>query len=473
MKHRIESAIVLVGVLLLSAASARAQSTRSVRVGVGHTAIVTFKRAFINVRVPNPRIANVLTTTSRSITIVGVNPGDTDLVVNMPGGRFVRIRVMVTKVQIGALFRAVRRFLGAMEGVQPYLFGEWIIIEGKALTAKDYGRVVRATQLFGRKVKNYAGYTQSAVDDINKVLTAAGLTTVRATLISNMAFLEGAVGSKTEMAKVNKLIKTMNLKVNNLVSIGKGRQVLVEVKFVELQRSNNINFGLQLPAAITFSAGVEGQVPIYPSGGSQVTLNLKSPEDSNTVSLNLLFQSGKARMLAKPKLVCGSGEKAKFMVGGEVPIVVQTSNTFAVEYKPFGILLDIQPVADSRGNITAKLKAEVSEPDWSHAVSGFPAFITRKVETKVTMKEGSTLILSGLYTHKMSKAINKIPLLGHIPILGELFRSHQYQREKTNLVIFVTTRTITASHPWAIKQHKIGERRSWRFKRETEWEIFE
>ncbi len=457
----------------MGSAKARAQSTRSIRIGVGQTQTVSFRRTFETVHVLHPRIADVVAYTSRSVTVAGVSPGDTELLVKMPGGRTIRVRVYVTKVQISALFRAVRRFLGVMEGVQPYLFGDWIIIEGKALTARDYGRVMQATQLFGKKVKNFAGYTQSAVDDVNKVLTAAGLTTVRATLISNMIFLEGAVGSKTEMAKVIKVIQTMNLKVNNLVSIGKGRQVLVEVKFVELQRSNNINFGLQLPAAITFSAGLEGQVPIYPSGDSEITLNLKSPEESNTVSLNLLFQSGKARLLAKPKLVCGSGEKARFMVGGEVPIVVQTANTFAVEYKPFGIILNIEPVADSRGNITAKLKAEVSEPDWSHAVSGFPAFVTRKVETKVTMKEGSTLILSGLYTHKMAKAINKIPLLGHIPILGELFRSRQYQREKTNLVIFVTTRTITASHPWAVKHRKLADRRFWHFKRETEWEVFE
>ncbi len=73
----------------------------------------------------------------------------------------------------------------------------------------------------------------------------------------------------------------------------------------------------------------------------------------------------------------------------------------------------------------------------------------------------------------MAKAINKIPLLGHIPILGELFRSRQYQREKTNLVIFVTTRTITASHPWAVKHRKLADRRFWHFKRETEWEVFE
>ncbi len=462
---------VMVALLCIPATRVQAQR-RTVRVGVGLTTTVTFPRVFERVYVLNPEIADVVASTSRSVTIMGKRPGSTDLLVRIAGKQS-RIRVYVTKVAVSELYRAVRNFMGTMEGVKPYLFGEWVIIEGNALTAADYGRIVRATKLFGKRVKNFAGYTQSAIDDINKVLTAAGLTTVRATLIGNMAFLEGAVGSKTELEKVNKVIETLSVRVNNLVSIGKGRQVLVEVKFVELKRSRHVNFGLQLPAAITVSAMIDGLIPLYPAGGGQVNLNLKSPESAMTFSLNTLFQTGKARLLAEPKLVCGSGEKAKFMVGGEIPIVYQNQNSFSVEYKPFGIILEIEPVADSRGNITAKLKAEVSEPDFSKTIMSYPAFVTRRVETRVTMKEGSTLILSGLYSHRMAKTVHRFPLLGHIPVLGALFRSRDFQREKTSLVIFITTRTITASHPWVQKQKKLATHRAWRFKREVEWELFD
>jgi pilus assembly protein CpaC len=412
----------------------------------------------------------VVAYTKRSVTIVGVGPGDTELLVKMPG-RTVRVRVYVTKTKVSKLFRAVRNFLGPMEGVYPRLFGDWVILDGNALTAKDYGRVMKAAELFGDKVKNFAGYQQSAVKQINQVLTAAGLTTVRAHLIADMVFLEGAVGSKTELEKVKKVINTLNIKVNNLVSVGKGRQVLVEVKFIELKRNNHINFGLQLPSAISVSGAIQGDIPLYPAGGAEIKMQLQAPESAMSFQLNTLFQSGKARMLAKPKLVCASGEKAKFMVGGEIPIVHESVGSFSVEYKPFGIILNMEPVADSRGNITAKLKAEVSEPDFANSVKGYPSFITRRVQTRVTMKEGSTLILSGLYSHTMSKSINKFPLLGHIPILGELFKSRDYQRAKTHLVIFITTRTINAGHPWVAKHTKLSHHRYWRFKKETEWEI--
>ena len=444
---------------------------KTLNLGVGQSKTVRLKTEFINVHVLNPKVADVVAYTQKSVTVVGISAGDTELLIKLPN-RSVRVRIFVRKTDVTALFRAVRDFLGPMEGVYPRLLGDLVILDGRALTAKDYGRLKMATKLFGDKVKNYAGYRPSAVKQINQVFMAAGLTTVRAHLIADMVFLEGAVGSKTELEKVNKIIETLNLKVNNLISVGKGRQVLVEVKFVELNRNNHVNFGLQLPSAISASGAIMGQIGLYPTGNNEVTLNLQTPESAMTLQLNTLFQSGKARTLAKPKLICGSGEKAKFMVGGEIPIVHESQGSFSVEYKPFGIMLDIEPVADSRGNITAKIKTEVSEPDWAKAVRGYPSFITRRVDTRVTMKEGSTLILSGLYTHKMSKSINKFPLLGHIPILGELFKSRDYQKEKSHLVVFITTRTVHSGHPWMEKHTKLTNQRTWRFKDETEWEIF-
>jgi pilus assembly protein CpaC len=457
---------------LVGLAAAPAARAKTLNLGVGQSETIKFRRPFINVHVLNPKIADVVQYTTRSVTVVGINPGDTELLVKFTR-RTVRIRVYVTKVVVSKLFRAVKQFLGPVEGVFPRLFGDWVIIDGRALTARDYGRVMSAVKLFGAKVKNFAGYRPSAVKQINQVLTAAGLTTVRANLIANMVFLEGAVGSKTEMNKVKKVIETLNIKVHNLVSVGKGRQVLVEVKFIELKRSSHIKFGLQLPAAITVTGNIVGEIPLYPSGGSEVTLKLEAPESAMTLQLNTLFQSGYARLLAKPKLVCGSGEKASFMVGGEIPIVHESVGSFNVEYKPFGIILNIEPVADSRGNITAKLKAEVSEPDWAQAVKGYPAFVVRRVQTRVTMKEGSTLILSGLYSSKMSKVVHKFPLLGHIPILGELFKSRDYQREKTNLVVFINTRTIHSGHAYVQRHYKLSRHRLWKFKPAVEWEIFE
>ena len=120
-----------------------------------------------------------------------------------------------------------------------------------------------------------------------------------------------------------------------------------------------------------------------------------------------------------------------------------------------------------------KLYAEVSAPDWSNAIKGYPAFEKRYVDTTVTMQEGSTLILSGLYRNKGAKTVNKIPLLGHIPILGELFKSRAFIRGRSQLAVFITPRIVNPQHPWVRRTIRAVERRYHRFKRRIEWEIFD
>jgi pilus assembly protein CpaC len=449
-------------------------SEKLVRVGVGQSANVTAPRAVAQVHVINPRVADVVRLFGNGATVVGITAGVTEVHFTLATGKVHKVQVVVSAQQVSQLLTAVKDFLGPIEGVYPQMFGDLVIMDGKALTASDYGRVMRAVKLFGeKKIMNFAGYQPSAVDEINKMLDSAGLTTVKANLYGGMVYLEGAVGSEIEHKKVKSLVESLDLKVIDLLTVGKGRQVLIEVKFIELKKTTDINYGLSLPAAITASGNIQGTIRLWGAVQSQGALQLVAPEQSMTAQFNMLFKSGAARVLAKPKLVCGSGGKAKFMVGGEVPIVSCSMGSCSVTFKEFGIIMEVEPTADSLGNVTAKLKAEVSEPDYSLAVLNIPGFIKRLVETTVTMQEGSTLILSGLYTNKMSKTVQKIPLLGHIPILGELFKSRQFQREQTQLAIFITPRIINPQHPWVRRTIQTFDRRYHRFKRKVEWEIFD
>ncbi|MFL5440957.1 MAG: secretin, partial [Myxococcales bacterium] len=149
-------------------------------------------------------------------------------------------------------------------------------------------------------------------------------------------------------------------------------------------------------------------------------------------------------VLAQPRLLAASGEKAEFLAGGEVPILMVTQNQFNVQFKKFGVLLNITPTADRSGNIGTEIYAEVSDVDRSLSVraNGFdvPGFRTRNVKTSVTVKDGETIILSGLFNNAESKEVSKVPLLGHIPILGELFKSRSFADNKTELAIYVTPR---------------------------------
>jgi pilus assembly protein CpaC len=195
-------------------------------------------------------------------------------------------------------------------------------------------------------------------------------------------------------------------------------------------------------------------------------------------SLGFQANDGYGRLLAQPKLVCASGEKAEFLAGGEIPIPLITNNQFTVEYKEYGIILRIRPTADRSGNIQTEIEAEASEVDTSVAVAiggstSVPGFRTRKVKTNVTVRHGETIVLSGVFSHDEQKAVSKVPGLGHIPIIGELFKSRGFDSTKRELVIFVTPRIV---NPDSDKIHSMIEDVKQRYKQargEVNFNIFD
>ena len=161
-------------------------------------------------------------------------------------------------------------------------------------------------------------------------------------------------------------------------------------------------------------------------------------------AINLLINTGDAILLAEPRLSARSGGTAEFLAGGEIPVVTTSLTGTDVEYKEFGIILNVSPIVDDENNILATIYTEVSAVDLANAVDGVPAFITRKTTTDVSMRDGETLILSGLIDRSVGESIEKFPILGDIPILGALFRSTDWNNELTELVIFVTPTVFDA-----------------------------
>lgn len=160
-----------------------------------------------------------------------------------------------------------------------------------------------------------------------------------------------------------------------------------------------------------------------------------------TSRINLLVQNGDAYTIAEPILTCRNGGEAKFLAGGEIPIPVPGPNgTTTIEFKEYGIKLNIQPVADDTGTIATKLLTEVSRIDDSVSINGVPGLLTRRTETEMNVKELETIVISGLVNSENSKDVNKLPALGDLPVLGTLFRSTKFLNRKTELVVFVTPR---------------------------------
>ena len=165
------------------------------------------------------------------------------------------------------------------------------------------------------------------------------------------------------------------------------------------------------------------------------------------LSVGARFDDGHQRILSQPRLLCASGEKAEFTAGGELPILAATQNQFAVEFKKFGIILQVTPTARPGGLISTDVYAAVSDVDRSLSVraNGFdvPGLRLREVRTSVAVQDGETIVLSGLFSYDEAKEVSKVPLLGSIPILGELFKSRQFIDRKTQLAIYVTPRLVS------------------------------
>jgi pilus assembly protein CpaC len=171
------------------------------------------------------------------------------------------------------------------------------------------------------------------------------------------------------------------------------------------------------------------------------------PFDRLAADLELLVKNGKAKILSNPSLTAASGGKASFLVGGEVPIpMAQAQGQVTVDWKEYGVKLDIAPTVMDNGKISLKLSPEVSTLDYNNGVRinnfSIPALSSRKTDTQIVLQDGQSLLIGGLLQNQDVKHIEKLPLLGDIPVLGELFKSSGFQTDQTELTIMVTPRLV-------------------------------
>ncbi len=164
---------------------------------------------------------------------------------------------------------------------------------------------------------------------------------------------------------------------------------------------------------------------------------------------DILKDRGLGKILAEPSVIARSGETASFLAGGEVPIPVAQGGAFGsitIEFKEFGVGVAFTPTVLADNRIHLQVNPEVSEPDFNIGTvvdgSAVPGFNTRRAKTGVELGDGESFAIAGLLSERMTEAAVQYPILGDIPVLGTLFRSSQYQRNETELVILVTPRLV-------------------------------
>ncbi|MBC8134218.1 MAG: type II and III secretion system protein family protein [Deltaproteobacteria bacterium] len=282
----------------------------------------------------------------------------------------------------------------------------------------------------------------------------------------DLIVLSGEVSDVRIPDRAAEVAKLHAEKIANLIRVTGNQQVQLEVKFAEVSRRGLREIGFNFftkDAAGRFvggmansgtdpggflgipGTGTAGKPNIYPrSPGSGFSIFFSGlPNFPFSSMLSLLESTGLAKLLAEPTLVAMSGQEARFLAGGEFPIPMSGGlGAVTVQWKKFGIMLSFTPTVVGDGLLNLKLATEVSDIDASRSVTigGFtvPGLTSRQSETTVRLSDGQSFAIAGLMSSRMRSQIDKIPLLGDLPILGALFRSISFSRDESELLVIVT-----------------------------------
>lgn len=341
--------------------------------------------------------------------------------------------------------------------------GNTVAVEGTVPTAEKLEDLQKILEAFSKEAQ-IVNLVRVGKPDINAAAAAlqellGGRLSVRPRE-GQLLIVEGTVPNEAELLRVRELLSRypVGYKLVDLlrVALPERRQVSVQVRVVDVNKSALSRLGVNWgQISGTSFSDQPWLMQVLGPAGAGITEGNVLPVGAQ---LNLLQQNNLARILAEPNLLVDEGGQARMQVGGEIPVpVVQSAGTggtagtgggaVTIEWKPYGVLLTIEPtILESGDKIHIKVEPEVSSLDFSNAVtlSGFvlPAIRQRKASTVVTMPDGGTLVLAGLIQSEDSKALRKIPVLGDLPIIGELFKRREFQKGESELVIMITPRII-------------------------------
>lgn len=279
--------------------------------------------------------------------------------------------------------------------------------------------------------------------------------------------LSGTVSSAARLQRAMDLAERYAPeRVSNLMSVGGVQQVMLKVRFAEMQRAVSKSLSASVALGGTnFSAATGTWLqngnslgnPVTPKGDSLGAILFGFDIGATQVGLLLeaLEQKGMVRMLAEPNLSALSGQEAKFLAGGEYPVpVAQEDGLITVEFKPFGIEMSFIPRVVDGDLINLELKTSVSaiDPSNSLVLNGLTisAFTRRETSTTVELRDGESFAIAGLIQDDFLDNSAQVPWLGDVPILGALFRSADYQRNQTELVVIISAHLVTPTRGEAL-----------------------
>ena len=385
--------------------------------------------------VGNPDIADIRLLSNNDYLVVGKKAGSTSLLVWSNNGRQ-EYNVYVSGDDEGTE-KAIQKAIG-YPGVKVQMMNGKLLLRGKVKNQYEHDSAVKVAQLY---------------------LGSGG----------------GAASSASANGEGQGAVTDSN--IIDLLDMTNPSQVRLEAQIIEINTSAERNLGIQYWSPTIGSSTGSGS----DSGNDDLTRgssglfyageNFKNSRGSfgwlgshfsniNT-SLQALVTEGKARILSRPSITTMSGQKANILIGGRIPIPTSAGDgQIAIDWREYGIKLNIEPVVDAENKITSKVHAEVSTLDYGHSVTendfSIPAIASREADAVINVRSGMTMAIGGLLNSQDGKTVTKIPLLGDIPIIGQFFRHTQKTRDNRELLILITPTLVSDETPVSMSQRMKG-----------------
>jgi pilus assembly protein CpaC len=400
--------------------SVRAATERGemITVPVNQGAIVDFSVPVREVRVANPEIADVNVLGPRQILVNGKAFGTTQLIVTVNGGAQVTYTVAVDLDLERLAATIAQRVPRAKVDVSALM--DSVVIAGTVPDEESAERIMQIANIYSTQVINHM-----RVAGVQQVLLRCTVAEVNRNATRQLGFNGWIAGDDFPNA----------FGVSQIGGI------------------NPINIGAAADAPATgtipFLTGTDG-IPL--TGTPQLSFGF--PRVQMQIFIQALRQNNLMQVLAEPNLVTLSGQEASFLAGGELPIPIAQEEGISIEYRDYGVKLNFTPTVLGNDLIRLHVMPEVSEPDYTNAVTigGFsvPGLVQRRAETVVELGPGQTFAIGGLLSERTRGVVSKVPGIGDLPVLGALFRSVDYQTEESELVILVTPELVSPLNPYQI-----------------------
>lgn len=411
-------------------------SARRIVMGVGKSTIVDLPEDAAEIFVANPAIANAVVRTARKLYVIGTGEGQTSLfALDKQGHEIAAFEISIGR-DVGELSRILRTAM-PNSAVQAQTIDDTIILTGSVDSPEDAQRAADIAQGFARHLTGKDGIVVNSltIRGRDQVMLKVTISEMRRDIAKQLGVTSSTWGALTQYNPFG---------INGTLAVNSSG-----------------------PSSLTPFAGIDpshfispNNLPLAATSGLGLT-----PSNNLNATLQAFERYGVTRTLAEPTVTAVSGESAKFTVGGEFPysagytcISGVCSNGAA--FKPYGITLNFEPVVLSEGRILLHLATEVADIDFQNAVSiggaPTPGIVTRRNETTIELPSGGSIASAGLIQQRSRQVINGLPGLLNIPILGTLFRSRDYQRNETELVIIVTPIIVKPVGPNAIARPDDG-----------------